>query len=100
MTFFFLFYLPALYSHGFFPIFLYIIADADAFKILLEMKMKKRQKKPALPSTVTELSTEDGSKVYVVGTAHFSDSSKKDVVKVNSKWKPFSSIFRMFSIYH
>lgn len=49
------------------------------------MKLKKRQKRPALPSTVTELNTEDGSKVYVVGTAHFSDSSKKDVVKVNTQ---------------
>lgn len=57
-------------------------ADADALKILLEMKMKKRQKKPSLPSTVTEFATEEGSKVYVVGTAHFSDSSKNDVVKV------------------
>ncbi|XP_058046860.1 traB domain-containing protein isoform X2 [Ahaetulla prasina] len=57
------------------------ISDADALKILLEMKMKKRQKKPSLPSTVTEFATEEGSKVYVVGTAHFSDSSKKDVVK-------------------
>lgn len=56
------------------------------------MKMKKRQKKPALPSTVTELDTEDGSKVYVVGTAHFSDSSKKDVVKVVLNWKPFSTV--------
>lgn len=55
--------------------------------------MKKRQKKPTLPSTVTELNTEDGSKVYVVGTAHFSDSSKKDVVKVNTKQKSFSSMF-------
>ncbi|XP_063998491.1 traB domain-containing protein isoform X2 [Pogoniulus pusillus] len=64
------------------------ISDADAFKILLEMKMKKRQKKPALPSTVTELSTEDGSKVYVVGTAHFSDSSKKDVVKTIQEVQP------------
>lgn len=54
--------------------------------------MKKRQKKPALPSTVTELDTEDGSKVYVVGTAHFSDSSKKDVVKVVLNWKPFSTV--------
>lgn len=68
------------------------LADAEAFKILLEMKMKKRQKKPSLPSTVTELDTEDGSKVYVVGTAHFSDSSKKDVVKVGRKWEPFSSM--------
>lgn len=56
------------------------------------MKMKKRQKKPALPSTVTELDTEDGSKVYVVGTAHFSDSSKKDVVKVVLNWKSFSTV--------
>uniref|UniRef100_A0A8C9FEU8 TraB domain-containing protein n=1 Tax=Pavo cristatus TaxID=9049 RepID=A0A8C9FEU8_PAVCR len=64
------------------------ISDADAFKILLEMKMKKRQKKPALPSTVTELDTEDGSKVYVVGTAHFSDSSKKDVVKTIQEVQP------------
>ncbi|KAJ7397845.1 TraB domain-containing protein [Pitangus sulphuratus] len=65
-----------------------VIADADAFKILLEMKLKKRQKKPALPSTVTELDTEDGSKVYVVGTAHFSDSSKKDVVKTIQEVQP------------
>ncbi|XP_014404666.1 PREDICTED: traB domain-containing protein [Myotis brandtii] len=28
-----------------------------------------------------ELEAEDGSRVYVVGTAHFSDDSKKDVVK-------------------
>lgn len=71
------------------------LADAEAFKILLEMKMKKRQKKPSLPSTVTELDTEDGSKVYVVGTAHFSDSSKKDVVKVGRKWETFSSMVIM-----
>lgn len=77
--------------------FLIFIADADAFKILLEMKMKKRQKKPTLPSTVTELDTEDGSKVYVVGTAHFSDSSKKDVVKVNTRRETFSNMFIMLS---
>jgi len=59
--------------------------------------MKKRQKKPALPSTVTELNTEDGSKVYVVGTAHFSDSSKKDVVKVVLNWKPFSTVLLMLT---
>lgn len=64
------------------------------------MKLKKRQKKPSLPSTVTELDTEDGSKVYVVGTAHFSDSSKKDVVKVDMKWEPFSSVALMLLTYH
>nr|XP_028601768.1 traB domain-containing protein isoform X1 [Podarcis muralis]XP_028601769.1 traB domain-containing protein isoform X1 [Podarcis muralis] len=64
------------------------ISDADALKILLEMKMKRRKQKPSLPSTVTELSTEEGSKVYVVGTAHFSDSSKRDVVKTIQEVQP------------
>ena len=54
----------------------------DAFNLLLEMKLKRRQERPNLPRTVTELVAEDGSRVYVVGTAHFSDDSKKDVVKV------------------
>ncbi|KAB0397158.1 hypothetical protein E2I00_004709 [Balaenoptera physalus] len=45
------------------------------------MKLKRRQERPNLPRTVTELVAEDGSRVYVVGTAHFSDDSKKDVVK-------------------
>ncbi|MEE6481112.1 hypothetical protein FKM82_012756 [Ascaphus truei] len=64
------------------------ISDADAFRILWEMKMKKRQTKPSLPDTVTELVTEDGSKVYIVGTAHFSDSSKQDVVKTIQEVQP------------
>ncbi|XP_036093645.1 traB domain-containing protein isoform X4 [Rousettus aegyptiacus] len=56
-------------------------ADVDAFNLLLEMKLKRRRERPHLPRTVTELVAEDGSRVYVVGTAHFSDDSKKDVVK-------------------
>nr|KAF6267621.1 TraB domain containing [Myotis myotis] len=58
-----------------------LAADADAFNLLLEMKLKRRRERPRLPRTVTELVAEDGSRVYVVGTAHFSDDSKKDVVK-------------------
>ena len=54
----------------------------DAFNLLLEMKLKRRRARPSLPHTVTELVAEDGSRVYVVGTAHFSDDSKRDVVKV------------------
>ncbi|XP_031319374.2 traB domain-containing protein isoform X4 [Camelus dromedarius] len=57
------------------------LSDVDAFKLLLEMKLKRRRARPSLPRTVTELVAEDGSRVYVVGTAHFSDDSKKDVVK-------------------
>lgn len=64
------------------------ISDADAFRILWEMKMNKRQTCPSLPETVTELRTEEGSKVYIVGTAHFSDSSKQDVVKTIQEVQP------------
>jgi len=35
-----------------------------------------------LPSTVEVLSTHDGCRVYLVGTAHFSGSSQQDVTKV------------------
>lgn len=61
-----------------------LTADADALSLLLEMKLRRRRERPSLPRTVTELVAEDGSRVYVVGTAHFSDDSKKDVVKVRT----------------
>lgn len=38
---------------------------------------------PDLPSTVEVLSTHDGCRVYLVGTAHFSESSQQDVTKVH-----------------
>uniref|UniRef100_A0A452UWR5 TraB domain containing n=1 Tax=Ursus maritimus TaxID=29073 RepID=A0A452UWR5_URSMA len=60
------------------------LSDADALTLLLEMKLRRRRERPSLPRTVTELVAEDGSRVYVVGTAHFSDDSKKDVVKVRT----------------
>lgn len=61
-----------------------VAADVDAFNLLLEMKLKRRRERPNLPRTVTQLVAEDGSRVYVVGTAHFSDDSKRDVVKVST----------------
>ncbi|XP_072829863.1 traB domain-containing protein isoform X3 [Vicugna pacos] len=64
------------------------LSDVDAFKLLLEMKLKRRRARPSLPRTVTELVAEDGSRVYVVGTAHFSDDSKKDVVKTIREVQP------------
>ncbi|XP_054997826.1 traB domain-containing protein isoform X2 [Sorex araneus] len=57
------------------------LSDVDAFNLLLEMKLKRRREQPRLPRTVTQLVAEDGSRVYVVGTAHFSSDSKKDVVR-------------------
>ncbi len=35
-----------------------------------------------LPGTVTELTSKEGVKVYIVGTAHFSLESQEDVAKV------------------
>lgn len=37
---------------------------------------------------MTQLVAEDGSRVYVVGTAHFSDDSKRDVVKTIREVQP------------
>ncbi|XP_023558356.1 traB domain-containing protein isoform X1 [Octodon degus] len=64
------------------------LSDADAFSLLLEMKLKRRREQPNLPRTVTQLVAEDGSRVYVVGTAHFSDDSKRDVVKTIREVQP------------
>lgn len=36
-----------------------------------------------LPETVSLLTTPDGGKVYLVGTAHFSMESQEDVAKVS-----------------
>ncbi|XP_062058629.1 traB domain-containing protein isoform X1 [Lepus europaeus] len=64
------------------------LSDVDAFNLLLEMKLKRRRERPNLPRTVTQLVAEDGSRVYVVGTAHFSDDSKRDVVKTIREVQP------------
>uniref|UniRef100_A0A8C4RLV5 TraB domain containing n=1 Tax=Erpetoichthys calabaricus TaxID=27687 RepID=A0A8C4RLV5_ERPCA len=49
-----------------------VLSDAEAVQFLWEMKMKP----------------EDGSLVYLVGTAHFSESSKQDVVKTIQAVQP------------
>ena len=41
-----------------------------------------RDPNPQLPETVTVLDTDWGSKVYLVGTAHFSEESQRDVSQV------------------
>ncbi|XP_035778801.1 traB domain-containing protein-like [Anopheles albimanus] len=41
-----------------------------------------------LPETVTVLTTPDGAKVYLVGTAHFSESSQRDVSLVMRNVQP------------
>lgn len=46
--------------------------------------IRDRDPNPELPQTVEVLETSWGSKVYVVGTAHFSEESQEDVVKVKN----------------
>lgn len=51
-------------------------------ELLWQLRAQRRQSSPELPDTVTRLTAPDGSLLYLVGTAHFSDSSKKDVATV------------------
>lgn len=53
-------------------------------EVLWQMRTQRRQTEPDLPDTVTRLTTPEGSILYLVGTAHFSDSSKKDVATVST----------------
>lgn len=55
------------------------LSDAEAVELLWQVRDQKRQASPDLPETVTRLTAPDGSLLYLVGTAHFSDSSKQDV---------------------
>ncbi|KAG7257320.1 hypothetical protein CRUP_026032 [Coryphaenoides rupestris] len=55
------------------------LSEAEAVEVLWRFRAQRRQASPDLPETVTCLTAPDGSLLYLVGTAHFSDSSKKDV---------------------
>ncbi|KAF7657918.1 hypothetical protein LDENG_00020160 [Lucifuga dentata] len=55
------------------------LSNAEAMELLWQVRAQRRQSSPELPETVTLLRAPDGSLLYLVGTAHFSDSSKKDV---------------------
>ncbi|KAK7891676.1 hypothetical protein WMY93_023639 [Mugilogobius chulae] len=54
-------------------------ADGETLELLWQLRSRRRQSSPNLPETVSCLTAPDGSTLYLVGTAHFSDSSKKDV---------------------
>ncbi|KAF7224838.1 traB domain-containing protein [Nothobranchius furzeri] len=55
------------------------LADGETLDMLWKLRAQRRQSSPELPETVSRLTAPDGSVLYLVGTAHFSDSSKKDV---------------------
>ncbi|CDQ73819.1 unnamed protein product [Oncorhynchus mykiss] len=58
------------------------LSDSEAVELLWQVRAQRRQSSPELPETVTRLTAPDGSLLYLVGTAHFSDSSKKDVATI------------------
>lgn len=55
------------------------LSDREAMELLWQLRSRRRNLSPDLPETVSRLTAPDGSTLYLVGTAHFSDSSKKDV---------------------
>ncbi|TNN00511.1 hypothetical protein fugu_011757 [Takifugu bimaculatus] len=55
------------------------LSDGETIELLWQLRAQRRQASPKLPETVTCLAAPDGSLLYLVGTAHFSDSSKNDV---------------------
>ena len=58
--------------------------EADEHLLQPSARMERSLELPSgLPSTVEVLSTQDGCRVYLVGTAHFSESSQQDVTKVH-----------------
>lgn len=59
------------------------LAEGEAMELLWQLRAQRRQASPKLPETVTRLAAPDGSILYLVGTAHFSDSSKNDVAMVS-----------------
>jgi traB len=48
----------------------------------LELKANSNLDDLSLPETVTVLDGPSGSKVYIVGTSHFSEKSQNDVIEV------------------
>lgn len=57
--------------------------ENDDYEIYPVDRLQRSMEPPSgLPSTVEVLTTDDGCLVYLVGTAHFSESSQEDVAKV------------------
>nr|XP_006633309.2 PREDICTED: traB domain-containing protein [Lepisosteus oculatus] len=63
------------------------LSDTEAVELLWQVRAQRRQASPVLPETVTQLQAPDGSVVYLVGTAHFSDSSKRDVAMPGGEFR-------------
>ncbi|XP_033646610.1 traB domain-containing protein-like isoform X1 [Asterias rubens] len=62
--------------------------EADNTVELLRVKYNTRQDNPILPDTVSVLEVQGGGKVYLVGTAHFSEKSQQDVAEIIQAVQP------------
>ncbi|GCC33993.1 hypothetical protein chiPu_0012466 [Chiloscyllium punctatum] len=60
----------------------------EEMTMTLMSKIAKRQKNPEMKGNISELVTEDGCKVYLVGTTHFSKQSIKDVQQIIQEVQP------------
>uniref|UniRef100_UPI00398E4845 traB domain-containing protein-like n=1 Tax=Pristiophorus japonicus TaxID=55135 RepID=UPI00398E4845 len=65
------------------------------YRSLRYLKLKKRQERPNLRSTISELVTEDGCKVYLVGTVHFSRESIRDVQQIIQQVQPDAVVIEL-----
>ena len=61
---------------------------------------RMRDPNPELPETVTVLEGEHGSKVYLVGTAHFSEESQQDVRQVSNLMEQVLYLFETNVLAH
>ncbi|XP_007889150.1 traB domain-containing protein isoform X2 [Callorhinchus milii] len=71
------------------------ITYVEVFDLLWAVKIWKRKMIPKLPKSVTELVTEEGCKVYLVGTAHVSKKSIRDVKQTIQQLQPDSVILEL-----
>ncbi|XP_067861465.1 traB domain-containing protein-like [Heptranchias perlo] len=67
----------------------------EIYRGLRYLKIKKRQTRPNLQSTISELVTEDGCKVYLVGTVHFSRESVRDVQQIIQQVQPDAVVIEL-----
>lgn len=63
-----------------------VVGDAKHLPPVAVKRVRKAN--PQLPETVTVLKTQEGSVVYLVGTAHFSLESQEDVAKTIQETQP------------
>lgn len=65
-----------------------MLGEEEVARMMPPRIRRDRKTNPELPETVTTLKTDEGSVVYLVGTAHFSLESQEDVAKTIQETQP------------